>query len=230
MVVTNVVRRNRKIEQLGEAWTLERASGLLLAPRRRFRQERPDDDQGKCWNHPGHQRVAPRIVSPQHHRQRLGVSDDPVVRTCRHDPADRCERLRVSDDRFALFRIGEQLGQPRDGRDELDADADERAATPEQQPSDRGRKAGRQGRDRIQQNAPHEHPAAAEQVGQVAAEQSEDAPCHRGDVEQESDPLIHQRTRGRDVEQFRRAPAARSAAASAAHRNRTRIQERQSRK
>ena len=89
---------------------------------------------------------------------------------------------------LALLRIGEQLREPRDRRDELDADADERAAAPEQQPSDRRGVAGGQRRKRVEQDAPHEHAAAAEQVGQVPAEQAEDAARDRRNIEQRSRP------------------------------------------
>src|SRR5437867_1925452 len=77
-----------------------------------------------------------------------------------------------------MLGILEQLRHPRHRRHELHADADKRAAPPEQQPLYRRRIAGRECREGVQQDAPDEHPPAAEEVGEITPEQAEDASGH----------------------------------------------------
>ena len=178
------------IEELGEARALERAGPLLFLPCRRLWEKRPDDDQGNGWNHAGHQRVPPRFVSAAHQRKVFSVRRDHVVGASDHEAAQRSQRLRVSDHRLTLFRVREELREPRDRRDELDAHAHERAAAPEQQPLHRRRVAGGERRERVEQDAPHEHTAASEQVGEVAAEQAEDPACDRRHIKEDADPVV----------------------------------------
>ena len=188
IVVTIVVRANCGWKSSANDGRLQRAGGLLLAPHRRLRQERADDDQRDRGNQPGHQRVAPRLVAASDGGKARGVGDGVVIRAGHHQAAERSERLRVADDRLAALRIGEELRQPRDRRDELDADADERADAPEEQLVDRGREAGGERREGVEQDAPGQHAPAPETIGQVAAEQPEDAAEDRRPVEQVARP------------------------------------------
>ncbi len=162
MVVTIVVRRNSGVNSAAKLGRFERARLLLLLPHRRLRQERPDEDQRDGRDDARNERVAPRLMATPDERQRLGVGDDQVVHAGDHQAADRAERLRVADHAFAHLRVGKQLRQPRHRGHELHADADERAAAPEQQPFDGRRVAGRQRREGVEQDAPDEHAPAAE--------------------------------------------------------------------
>ena len=63
-------------------------------------------------------------------------------------------------------------------------------AAQDQQHLDRGREPGQERRERVDQDAVGQHAAAAEAVGQVAAEQAEDAAGERRDVEQPPDPHL----------------------------------------
>ena len=119
--------------------SLERAGATCLEPARRLRQERTDDDQRDRRDDPRHQRVAPRLVPALHLRKRVGVGRDEGVRSGHHQPADRPEGLGVADHRLAALGIGEELGEPRHRRHELDAHADEGGDAEEEQPLDRGR-------------------------------------------------------------------------------------------
>jgi hypothetical protein len=62
-----------------------------------------------------------------------------------------------------------------------------------QQRADRGDQSRRQSRKGVQQDAPHQHAAAAQAVGKISAQQAEDAARHRGDVEQQAHPVIEVR-------------------------------------
>ena len=75
-------------------------------------------------------------------------------------------------------------------------------AAPEQEPLDRGGVAGGQRRERVEQDAPHQHAAASEQIGEVTAQQAEDAAGHRGDVLQRPDPRIDLEAVRRHAEQI----------------------------
>jgi hypothetical protein len=104
------------------------------------------------------------------------------------DAADRRERLGVAEDLLALVGVLEQLGEPRHGGDELDADADEHRAAQHQQLLERGDEAGGERREGVEQDAEGQHPAPAQEVGEVAAEQAEHAADHRRDEEQRPCP------------------------------------------
>ena len=123
-------------------------------------------------------------------RQRLGVRDRQEIGARDQDAADRRERLRVAQDGLAPFRVGKQLGQPGNGGDELDTDADEGGAAEEQQPPDRGGVARGTGGAGVEQDAPDEDAPAAEEVGQIAADQPEYAAGHRRDPEEHADPVV----------------------------------------
>ena len=200
-----VVRRNSGAKSAAKARALERAQALLLGPDRGFRKERPDDDEWDCRNHARHQRITPGLVRPADFRKRLAVRDDQIVGAGHHQAAERCERLRVADDALPLLQVGdEELRQPRDGRDELDAHTHERAAAPEKQRLDRSGESGKECRERVQQDAPHQHAAAAEQVGEVAAEEAEHAARDRGHIQQGADPFVDLQAVGGDAKQFRK--------------------------
>src|SRR6188508_1706395 len=110
----------------------------------------------------------------------MAVGDDQVVPARRHHTSQRSKCLRVTEDALALCGIAEELGQPGDGGDKFNADADEAATAPEQEPFDRRRVASRQGGKGVDEDAPHEDTTAAEQVGEVAADQPEDASRNGG--------------------------------------------------
>ena len=108
----------------------QRARRLLLLPHRRFGQERADEDQGDGGDDAGDQRVTPRLVPAHNRGQGFGVRDHQGVSRADHEPAGGGEGLGVAEGLLALVGVGEQLGQPGDGGDELDADADERGISP----------------------------------------------------------------------------------------------------
>jgi len=142
-------------------------------------------------------------VRPADFGKRLAIRDDQIVGAGHHEAAERGERLRIADDALPLLRLGEELRQPRDGRDELNAHAHERAAAPEKQPPDRRGVSGRERREGVQQDAPHQHAPAAEQVGEVPAQEPEHAARDRGHIQQGADPFVDgQAVRG-DAKQFR---------------------------
>ena len=114
--------------------------------------------------------------------QIVSVGHDEIVGTGDHHATEQSEGLCVSDDALALNGIVEQLREPRDCGDELHAHADERAAAPEEQPVDRRRESGRERGERVDQDAPHEHARVAEEVGEVPADESEDAARDGGHV------------------------------------------------
>src|SRR5215208_2419133 len=82
----------------------------------------------------------------------------------------------------------EQLGQPGGGGDELDTHADEGGAAQDQQPRQAGGEASRKRRKGVDEDAPGQDAAAAETIGEVAAEQTKYAATHRRDVEQQPQP------------------------------------------
>ena len=106
-------------------------------------------------------------------RQMLGVSDDQPKTPGHQQPAERRKCLRVTQHVFALRGIGKQLGKPGHGGHELDAHADKRRAAQNEQHFDRRGKSGRKCRKGIKQDAPGQHAASPEPVGQIAAQQAE---------------------------------------------------------
>ena len=132
----------------------------------------------------------------------FAVGHDQVVRGRDHDAAKRSDDLCVPDHRLALLGIGKQFRQPGDRGDELDAHADERAAPPEEQPRHGSRIAGGERRERVEQDAPDEHAPPAEQVGQIPAEQAEDAARHGGHVEDDAHPVVDEGAARRHVQQL----------------------------
>ena len=193
-VVTIVVRRSSGENRPAKLGRFSVPAAFFCCPDRRFRQERPDDDQRQGRDQARHERVAPGRMraadfargttrNSGHHdrRQASRRSDWPPGRRCR--PAGRrstrtpaCSRARAR-----AARVGKQLRQPGDRGDELDAHADERGASAGPSSIDMfGREAGEEGRERVEQDAPGEHAAAAEPVGQVAAERPKMPPAMAG--------------------------------------------------
>src|SRR6185436_8758072 len=80
--------------------------------------------------------------------------------------------------------------------------ADERRAAEEEQHRRRGRKAGGERREGVEQDAPHQHAPAAEDVGQVAAEQAEGAAGERRHPEEPAPPRDELRTARRHAQQL----------------------------
>ncbi len=186
-------RPELRLEQLGDARPLERAGLLLLKPGRRLREERPDHDERQRGDDARHGRVAPRFVSAQHRRQVRAVGDHQVVRARGRDAAQRSQRLCVADNRLSLLRVREELRQPGDGGHEFHTDADERTAAPEEQLLDRGGIAGCQRAEGVEEDAPGEHSPPAEEIREVAAEQSENAASDGRYELDVADPLVDQR-------------------------------------
>ena len=91
---------------------------------------------------------------------------------------------------LALLGVGEQLGQPGDRRHELDAHADERRAAQEQQHPEVCREPGQKRGDRVQQNAEGQHPSPAQQVRQIAAQQTKSSTEQSRQEEQQSAPSL----------------------------------------
>jgi hypothetical protein len=96
--------------------------------------------------------------------------------------------LRIAKDFFTKLGLRKELGQPCYGGDELHAHADEDKTSKDQQHLNGGREAGRERRDGVDQNAEGEHSATAEEVRQIAAEQSKYAAGKRGNVKEAADP------------------------------------------
>jgi hypothetical protein len=120
--------------------------------------------------------------------QRIVVLGDPGEERRHHDPAERGEGLGDSEDALAPRRIGEQLGEPGHGRDELHADSHEgQAAQKEENRQGRG-ESGSPRRKRIEEDASREHGSPTEAIGEVSAEQSEDAAADRGQIEHQVPP------------------------------------------
>jgi hypothetical protein len=87
-------------------------------------------------------------------------------------------------------------------RHELHAHAHEHeASADEQHPEVRG-EAGGKGGERIDEDAPGEHAAAAEPVGEVAAEEAEQAAAQGRHVEQQAHPAEKPRAAGLEAAQF----------------------------
>ena len=129
------------------------------------------------------------------------MRDRQVVDAGDENAAHGTERLRVAEHTFPLLGIREQLGQPCDGGDEFHAHANEGRGPQEQQPVDVRRVTGRECRERVQQNAPRQNPPSSEPVGEIAAQQAEDAPEDGRDEKQNPDPVrIFGRARA-DVDQ-----------------------------
>jgi hypothetical protein len=112
-------------------------------------------------------------------RQRLRVVDREVVGARHHDAADRGEGLRPAEHGLAPARVGEELGEPGHcGTNSTDTPTN----VVQRKKSSircRGREAGGERRERVEQDAPHQNAPAAEDVGQVAAEQAEGAAGER---------------------------------------------------
>ena len=202
IVVTIVVRRRSPLEDRAQARALERARLLLLLPRGRLGQERPDQDQRQRGDDAGDERVAPGLVPATDLRQRVRVVDRQVVGARDQQPSDRREGLRPAQHRLAPLGVREQLGDPRHRGHELHRDAHEGGAAEEEQHLRRGGEAGGERRERVEQDAPHQHAAPPEEVGQVAAEQAEGPSRERRHPEQPADPGVELGAARRRAEQL----------------------------
>ena len=103
---------------------------------------------------------------------------------------------------LAALRIGKELGEPCHCRHELDADADEDETAQHEQHLDGRRKAGHECRERVNEDAVGQDAAASEAIGEVAANQPEDATGKGGDIEQASHPHLKLRGTWRGAGQF----------------------------
>ena len=104
--------------------------------------------------------------------------------------------------------IGEELRQPGHGGDKLDAHPDEHEAAADQQHRQARGKPGRQGGEGIEENAESEDEAPAEQVGEVAPQEAEDAADERRNEEQRPRPADVGRRAGNEIRHPFRAHAA----------------------
>ncbi len=121
--------------------------------------------------------------------ERCAIGAGEIIRGGHQNAAQRRKRLRVTQHGFALLRIGEQFGQPRDGGHEFHADADEAERAPHQQRFDRRRESRGDRRQRIQKDAPDQHGTASEAVGKIAADESEESAREWRNPEKVSGPL-----------------------------------------
>ena len=130
-------------------------------------------------------------------RQACGVCHAKAVHRGHEQAANRRKRLRVAQHLLAPRRLGKELREPRHSRDELDADADEYQTAQEQQHLDARGKSGRERRAGVDQDAEGQDTPAAKQIGQVAAEQPEDAAGEGRDIKQAAHPHLELRRPGR---------------------------------
>ena len=71
---------------------------------------------------------------------------------------------------------------------ELDAHADKHQAAEEQEHAEARRETGCERGERVEQNTPGEHAASAETIGEITAEQTEDAARDGRHIEQNAEP------------------------------------------
>ena len=112
---------------------LQRAGLFLPLPGRRFRQERADDHQRDGGNQSGNERIAPGFMHAVDGGQGIGVVHRKVVSPRDEQAPYGGESLGPAEDRFTLIAVREQFGEPGDGGDKFDTDADERRHAEEQQ-------------------------------------------------------------------------------------------------
>ena len=192
----------RRAEEFTDTRPPERACPLLLRPHRALREEGPDQDQRQRGDHAGDQRVAPGLMPPLDRRQRVGVPSREHVGRAHEQATERREGLRPAEHPLPLLAVGKELSQPGHRRHELHAHADEHEAAEEEQDRQRRGEARGKRREGIEQDAVREHAAPAQEVGQVAADQAEDAAGDCRHEEQRPGPL---RVFGRARHQERRA-------------------------
>src|SRR5437868_6635241 len=120
--------------------------------------------------------------------QKMTIGDGEIICGANEQPPSRCEALVIAKHRFSLFALREQLGEPRGGGNEFDGDADESAATEQQERERRRCISGGTCARAIKQDAPKQDPAAAQQVYKIAAEQSENTAGDGRDIKKYADP------------------------------------------
>ena len=187
-----VVRRRSGAKSAAMLGRLSVPAAFFCLPRRGLGQERADQNQRDGRQHARHQRVAPRRMRVRQHRTPNMLSEGRLAAYVHaqpvdgrdHDAAERRKRLRVAEHFLAPLRLGEQLGEPRDCRDELDAHADEHEAAQHEQHLDRGRVTRQKRGDRINQDAVGQHATAAEPVGEVSTDEAENPSRECRDVKQ----------------------------------------------
>ena len=177
-------------EEFGEAGAFEETGGAFGFPDRGFREERPDDDERDGWDEAGDERVAPCLVVAVDGGEGGGGGDAPFVDGGDEEATEGGEGLGEAEDLFLLFFVGEEFSEPCDGGDEFDADADEDAAAEGEEHGEAGGVAGGAGTECVEEDAPCEDAAAAEAVGEPAAEEAEDAAGDGGDEEEETGPFL----------------------------------------
>ena len=201
-----------RAEQLQQTRPLQLPRCFLLRPHRRFRQERPDDDERQGRDHARHQHVAPGFVASVDHRERGSQ------RTCNqdidgpnHQPSDRGECLGVTQHRLPLLGFAKQFGQPGDRRHELDAHADEHETAQDQQLLKRDGETGTERREGVEQDAEGQDPAPAEDIREIPAQQTKHAADKCGHKEKRPGPThIQGASRGPRSGGVRRRRAARN--------------------
>ena len=165
----------RRAEEFADARPPERAGTLLLSPYGALRQEGTNENQRQGGDHAGDQRVPPGFVASLDHRQHVGEPGGEHVGRAHQQAAERREGLRPAEHPLPLLAVWKELGQPGDRRHKLHAHADEDQAAAEQQEWQRRDKPCGEGREGVEQDAVGEHPPAAEQIREVAAEQTKHA-------------------------------------------------------
>ena len=110
--------------------------------------------------------------------------------------------LGPAEDAFFATGFGEEFGEPSDGGDKFDADADESGATEENEGVEAGRKGGGDGGKSVEKNARRHHAFAAEAIDQPASEEAESATAEGGNPEQSTDPVGYEWAAEGEVEEF----------------------------
>ena len=177
-------------EEFGDAGAFEETGGAFGFPDGGFREERPDDDEGDGWDEAGDERVAPCLVVAVDGREGGCGGDAPFVDACDEETAEGGEGLGEAEDLFLLFFVREEFSEPCDGGDEFDADPDEDAAAEGEEHGEAGGVACGAGAEGVEEDAPCEDAAAAEAVGEPAAEEAEDTAGDGWDEEEEPGPFL----------------------------------------
>ncbi len=177
-------------EEFGDAGAFEETGGAFGFPDWGFREEWPDDDEGDGWDEAGDECVAPCLVVAVDGGEGGCGGDAPFVDAGDEEATEGGEGLGEAEDLFLLFFVREEFCEPCDGGDEFDADADEDAAAEGEEHGEAGGVTSGAGAEGVEEDAPCEDAAAAEAVGEPAAEEAEDTAGDGRDEEEEAGPFL----------------------------------------
>ena len=140
-----------------------------ITPGRRFR----------CAKRHGHIKV----------RQVLCVRHDPEVHGGDQHSTERSKQLCDAEPFFTLGFVRKDFCDPRDGRDKLNADADERAAPPKDERFERLTKRSCDGRERVDQDSQRHHELASETIDKPSSQEAKHAAAKGAIPEQFAHPV-----------------------------------------